>query len=124
MGDCKKFEKGSPKETKIQLDNPRIDRVRKFIRKLLKLNQRERYDFMKTISNSELEIIEEISHNILKGNIPLNYRIYNILKRLKKQLYLLTSSKNSKKIKKKLLLSLKGLTILNTILPIALNFLA
>lgn len=124
MGDCKKFEKDSPKETKIQLDNPRIDRVRKFIRKLLKLNQRERYDFMKTISNSELEIIEEISHNILKGNIPLNYRIYNILKRLKKQLYLLTSSKNSKKIKKKLLLSLKGLTILNTILPIALNFLA
>jgi len=118
MGRWKKFEKNKT-ITKIKINSLRIIELRKFIEKLLKLNQKERREYMKSISDRELKFIKEIAYNIVKGTIPLSHTTYNKLKRVKTQLYSLFS----KKFSNILFFSLKGLRILNIILPIALNYL-
>ena len=82
MGRCKKFEGGKIDE-KVRIDSLHVSKLKKFIKKLLKLSHKDRYEYIKSISNREIKFIEEIIHNILRGTIPLTYNTYNKLKRVK-----------------------------------------
>ena len=109
---------------KINLNHTNVCEVRDFIIKLNKLNQRERVKYLKEISVRELAIIGEVILNIIHKNIPIEYNKFSLLKRVKKYLYLLTSKKNSNKIKRGVLSSIKGLHILSIIFPVVLDFLS
>ena len=118
MGRCKKFEGGKIDE-KVRIDSLHVSKLKKFIKKLLKLSHKDRYEYIKSISNREIKFIEEIIYNILRGTIPLTYNTYNKLKRVKKQLYSMIEENSPKEV----LYSLKGLRILSVILPIVLSYL-
>ena len=101
----------------------RLDKTRDLIRRLAGLSQVERIVYFKNISLHEIEIIEDILLNVVRGNVPLNKKIFNYLKRIKKYIYLLISKKISKKTKKRILYSLKGLQIITLLLPIVKSYL-
>ena len=97
-----------------------MNELKRFIKKILKFNQKERSDYMENISDYELKLIKEIVYNILRGTVPLDYETYINLKRVRLHLYSLSNKKVESS--KKLLQSLKGLRILNLILPIVLEY--
>ena len=98
--------------------------MKNLIRRLVELDQTKKIKYLKNISSREIEIIEEILVNVIKGNIPLNIKVFKLLKRVKKHMYYLISSKVSHGTKKLILSSLKGLQILNLVLPTLQRFLS
>ena len=106
---------------KIKLDSLHIKKLVSLLRKLEKLNQGERLNYMKSISQSEIELISEIIHNLLNFNIKTDFKSLSMLKRVKIYLYKLSSKRVSYFLKKKILQSLKGLSILNILIPLALS---
>ena len=120
--DQKRSIRENEKNIKITKQNSHINELKRFIKKILKFNQKERSDYMKNISYNELNLIKEIVYNILRGTVPLDYETYLNLKRVRVYLYSLSNEKVESS--KKLLQSLKGLRILNLILPIVLEYIA
>ena len=109
---------------KVGLNHAKVHIVRKFMKKLFSVNQRERQEYLKSISSAELRLIDEVLINILRGNISITYEKYSLLKRVKKYLYMLHSNKTSKRVKKQILTSIKGLHILSIVLPAVIEFLS
>ena len=106
---------------KTKLDSLHIKKLVTLLRQLEKLNQTERLNYMKSITKSEIKLISEIIHNLLNFNTKTDFKSLSILKRVKNYLYKLSSKRSSYLLKKKILKSLKGLNILNIIIPLALN---
>ena len=118
MDRWKKF-KSDKVTKKIKIDSLHVGELKKFIKKLLKLSNKDRFNYIKSLSNREIKFIEEIIYNILRGTIPLTLKTYNKLKRVKNELYSIIEENSPKE----LLYSLKGLRILSVILPIVLTYL-
>ena len=105
------------------LNDYRFLKIRELVTRLKTLNQLERVEYFKKISNNDLDIIEEILLNATRGNIPLTAKAFKILRGTRKYIYNLISNKVSKKNKKQILYSLKGLQIISLILPLVSNLL-
>ena len=111
-------------DRKIKLNSVYFKTVLKFLKYLQKLSNSGRKFYMKNIKNKEIKILSEVILNFLHCNIKHNINSVLHLKRVKKYIYLLASKKISYSKKKNILQSLKGLSILNIILPLAINTLA
>ena len=106
---------------KIDVNDPHLKTVSSFIEKILKLKQPDRILYIDSISKKEIDIISEIIVNFLNSNIKLDTKSYNLLKRVKTEIYKLGGKKKSYKLKKEVLNTLKGLHIINLLFPLALN---
>ena len=96
-------------------------RVKTFVKKLSLLDHTKRLKYLKKISSTELKILSEIIFNFLKQNIKISekrFGLYNQLKKLRPYLYQLIDKKNSEKLKRGILSSVKGLAIINFLFPI------
>ena len=98
-----------------------IKRTASLVKKLLRKNNKQRVDYLKLINPKEINLLSEITLNIVKGNVSIANRTKTLLTRVKKTLYKLASKSVETAIKKKLWLSLKGLHILSVLLPIIEN---
>ena len=103
---------------KIKLDSSHAIKISRFVRKLLKLSHTERQEYFKSITSEEVDLISEIALNFINCNIKYDNKSYNLLKRVKKFIYHLASKRTSIHVKKTILQSLKGLSILNNLLPL------
>ncbi len=93
-----------------------------FLEKFNKLSQSERVDYIKNNSSEKtINYFSELASNFLKGNIKPNTTSFKHLKRIKNYIYKLASKKTARKYKHKLLSSIKGLQILNILIPLALQ---
>ena len=109
---------------KIKLGSLHAKKLVRLLSKLERLNHGERLSYMKSINKTEINLISEIIHNLLNFNIKADFKSLSVLKRVKKYLYKLSSKQVPYLIKKKILNSLKGLNILNILIPLALNTLS
>ena len=109
------------KSNEVKLNCLRLKTVKNFAKKLFKLINSERLTYMKKISKKEVDIVSELILNFLHGNIRSDQKSIDLLRRIKKCLYLLVNRKSGIKIKRIILSSLKGINILNIILPLVLN---
>ena len=114
----------SEKVKKIKLKSLHVRQLVNLLNKLKTLKPSERLNYFKNISKSEIKLISEIIHNFLKFNIKSDLKSLSISKRMNKLLYKLSSKRVSYLVKKQLLQTLKGLNILNLIIPLALNTLS
>lgn len=106
---------------KINVDSSHGLKILHFVKKLLKLTHTERADYLKTITDEEVKLISEIALNFINCNINYDTKSFDLLKRVKKFVYLLASKKTTITIKKTILKSLKGLSILNNLLPLVIK---
>ena len=106
---------------KIMLNGTHANKLIDFVSKLLKLTHTERLNYFKSITKEEVDLISEIVLNFLHCNIKHDRKSFSLLKRMKKYLYLLASKKTAKTIKKKIIQSVKGLAILNILLPLTID---
>lgn len=95
-----------------------IGRTRSLVEKLLKKNNLERLQYLKLLNPKELNLLSEITLNIIRGTVKISKKTKTILGRVRKTLYKLASKSVKSEIKKKLWINLKGLHILNILLPI------
>ena len=109
---------------KIKLKSKHVKNLLGLLTKLSKLNHSERIVYIKSITKKEIKLISEVIYNLLHFNIKTDFKSLSILKRVKKYLYKLSSKRVSHLIKKKILQTLKGLNILNIVIPLALNTLS
>ena len=103
------------------INNVHLEKIENLAKKILKFKQSDRYLYFKTISNQDIKLISEIILNFLKNNLEVDFESFNLLKRVKKELYTLSSKKISYKNKRALLFSIKGLHIINLVLPLFLD---
>ena len=112
---------GEKNVRKIKLNSSHALKLSRFVRKLLNLSHTERLEYFKTINREEVEFISEIALNFINCNIKHDTKSFSLLKRMKKYIYLLASKKTAISVKKDILKSLKGLNILNILLPLTIN---
>lgn len=110
------FEKGITKD--------KIKKIVSFLESLKHSKLKDRHIFISKLENREIDYISEICLNLLHLNIKPPHSKISLLNRLKTVIQALISKTKSYKIKKKLLSSIKGLQLLNIILPIALKTLS
>ena len=96
----------------------RFYNLRLFIIKLNKLTNTQRLLYLKTITPDEIDLISEIALNFLNLNIKTDTRSYILLKRLKTVIKCLASKLQSYNSKRKILKSLRGVQMLNILLPL------
>ena len=106
---------------KIKLNSERIRKIYFFAKKLLKYSHIEKVEYFKAIKREELDLITEIVLNFIKCNIKHDSNSLKLLRRVKTYMYTIASKKAGLSVKKKILQSLKGLNILNIILPLVIN---
>ena len=106
---------------KIKLSGAHANKLIDFVSKLLKLSHSERLNHFKNITQEEVDFISEIVLNFIQCNIKHDRKSFLLLKRMKKYLYLLACKKTAISIKKKIIHSLKGLNILNILLPLTID---
>lgn len=104
-----------------RIDKTRLNSIHHFIRQFNKLKLLEKVVFLKQLTDEQVSYIEEICYNFLKSNIPTKERQVKLLSKLKKFIYSIISSKHSRKYKKKLISSVRGLHLLNVLVPLARN---
>ena len=107
--------------SKIRLNSEHVKKLISFIEKILQLSQTERAIYFKSIKSAEIDLVTEIILNFIECNVKHDNSSLQILKRVKNYMYMLASKKTSIALKKKILQSLKGLNILNIVLPLVLN---
>ena len=112
--------KRDPAKT-ISISNPRLKNITVLIKKILNLKHSERINYIDSIVNKEIDILTEIILNFLNGNIKVDTKSFNLLKRLRTELNIIARKKTPYKIKKQNFKSLKGLNILNILLPFTLK---
>ena len=98
-----------------------IDRCAELVNKLFGKSNEERVTYLRSIKLKEINLLSEICLNVVKGNLQLPKRAKTVLARVKKTLYKLASRVIHSDAKKKLWKTLKGLHILNILLPILKN---
>ena len=108
-------------ESVIKVDDSHILKLVTFIKKILTLSNTERIKYFRSIIQTEIKLIIEIIRNFLDDNIQVDYKSYNLLKRLKNFLYKLVNKKISIKNKRKLLSTIKGIQTVAILFPLALN---
>ena len=106
------------------LESDHFQNLHSFIKKILALKSSERLNYFKTITNTEIDFICEIITNFLHKKIPSDYRSYSLLEKIKDFLRKFIKTKKGYKLKKKLILTLKGLHMIAVLFPLALNFLS
>lgn len=92
-----------------------------FLKQITKLSNSERLRYIDKFTNEELNYISEIVLNFLNNKLKTGFIEFNTLKNTRKELHSLVSKSKSYRLKRKLLKTLKGLNILNILLPLALN---
>lgn len=107
---------------KIKVNSKRFKKISNFIKTILKLKHSERIIYFKTITKTEIDILSEIVLNFIKTNIKVDSKAYNLLKRLQVEIGKLAKSKVSYKIKREIIRSIKGLNIINILLPFAIKY--
>lgn len=95
-----------------------VKRTATIVGKLLSKSNKERRDYLKSITPSQIKLLSEVCMNIIRGNVPITKRVKTILTRVKKTLHKLASRTVKSDDKKKLWLGIGGLHILNTLLPV------
>ena len=96
--------------------------LKDFISKILSFKKTsERLTYLKQVTNREIDYISEIVFNFLKNKIHVNYREFSKLKKIKNFMRDFVKNKKGYRIKKKLILTVKGLYLINIIFPLALN---
>lgn len=98
-----------------------IERTAVLVNKLMGKTNKDRLAYLKTINQKELKLLSEICLNIIKGNLQIPKRAKIILERVKKTLYKLGSRVIKFDVKRKLWTGIKGLHILNVLLPLVQN---
>ena len=99
--------------------------VKTFIKKILELKKnRDRLAYLKQIKNKEIDFISEIILNFIKKRIPVDYQNFSRLKKIEQFMKEFIKNKKAYKLKKKLILSLKGLYLLSVLFPLALKVLS
>ena len=96
-------------------------RLKIFIKKIHGLTHSYRLKYIKKISKIEKNYLNEIVCNFLKKKIKIkqkHFQLYTRLKRLRSDLWKLADKNNSISLRKKILSSIRGLAILNFLLPI------
>ena len=73
--------------------------------------------FFYNIDSDEVNYVSGIILNILQRRIKTDFKLHTILKRMKNYLLKLKSKSVSYKVEKQLLTSLKGLNLINIIMP-------
>lgn len=112
MGDTGRFEKD--KIVQLQL-------IQNFLTLILNLTPTQRVKYIKSLSDRETDYISEICLNFLKSNILVEKEAIRPLNSLQSEIRALASKKKSREYKKKLLLTLKGLRVLQYLIPIVLG---
>ena len=97
--------------------NNHMNKFKKFIKKISNLSHTERIHLKKNIDLVEVNYVSEIILNILQGQIKIDFRSHTLLKRMKNYLRKLRSKSVSYKVKKQLLTTIKGLHLINIIIP-------
>ena len=98
-----------------------IKRTSALVEKLIRKNNKERINYLKKIKQKELNLLSEVCINIIKGNVKITKRIKTILTRVKDTLKKLSSRTAKSEINKKIWVGIRGLHILNILLPIIQN---
>ena len=94
-------------------------KLKKFANFFIKKNQVERQQFLnKKITSRQIGFVVEIVINFLKGRFSPDHRTFQFLERCKAFMRELVSKSTSWQVKKKLLQTLKGLHVLNLIVPL------
>ena len=102
--------------------NSHFIQLEDFVKKILQLKPSERRLYFQNINNYELDLISEIISNFLEKRIPVDYKSFTLLQKIKTFLRDFIKLKKSQKIKRRMLQSLKGLHLISILFPIALNF--
>ena len=108
-------------EKNLRQKKSHFNRLKIFIKKIHGLTHSDRLEYIKKISKIEINFINEIVCNFLKKKIKIkqkHFKLYTRLKRLRSDLWKLADKNNSISLKKKILSSIRGLAILNFLLPI------
>lgn len=98
-----------------------IKRTAKLVGELIKKSNKERVNYLKTLNKNDLNLLSEISMNVIRGNVPITKKTKTILTRVKQTLRKLASKSVKSEVKKKIWFGIKGLYILNILLPIIKN---
>ena len=106
---------------KIKLNSLHMRKIIDFAKKINKFSNLEKVDYFKLIKRNEIDLLSEIVLNFIKCNIKHDSSSFKLLYRVKRYVYMLASKKVSTAIKKKILQSVKGLNILNILLPLLIN---
>ena len=94
--------------------------MKSFISKILSFKKTtDRLSYLKKITRREIDYVSEIVLNFLKNKIHFAYREFSKLKKIKNFMREFVKNKKAYKIKKSLILSVKGLYLLNVLLPLA-----
>lgn len=99
----------------------RLQLIQNFIKLIIKLTPSQRVKYIQSMSNKEIDYISEICLNFLKSNITTDKETVKVLDSLRNEIRSLGSKGKSRIWKKKLLLTLKGLRVLQFLFPIVLN---
>ena len=109
---------------KLKVSSSHAIKIISLVRKILRKTQTERLKFFLKINENDLNLIVEIIINFLHGNIPYDITSLKLLKRVKKWIYILSSMKTSRSMKRNILSSLKGLQICKIIFPLLMKVLS
>lgn len=104
----------------LNLDD-HLTNLKEFVEKLNNLEPSKQIHYIKKLTDQEIDYLSEIVLNFLSSKIKVNIANYQSLKKSKNILYHLASPKKSSKFKKKIFSTLKGLNILNILLPVAIQ---
>ena len=106
---------------KIKLASVHMKKIIALAKKIQSFSSTEKVEYFKLVKSDEIDLITEIVLNFIKCNIKYDSNSFKLLERVKSYMYLIASKKVSKSIKKKILQSLKGVNILNILLPLVIN---
>jgi hypothetical protein len=95
--------------------------ISKFLHLFKSLNITDRKKLLSNLSDREVDFISEVIKNFLKRNIRARPSIVLKLKKFKREIRNLSSREYSRNIKRKILNSIKGISILNLLLPFAIQ---
>lgn len=92
-----------------------------FLRKYVYKKPTDHFKNIDLLSDKEIDFIAEVCKNFLRENIPLGREFIRLLRPARREIIVLSSRKYRRKLKKNILKTLKGLQILNILIPAALK---
>ena len=92
-----------------------------FLKKIVDKKPTDRFHNVELLTDREIDFIGEVCKNFLKENIPIGREVLRLLRPVRREIVILSSRKYKRKLKKSILKSLKGLQILNILIPPALK---
>jgi len=104
-----------------RINKERLKELLTFLTEYKNISFTERKEFLSNLSDKQVDIISEILNNFLKNNIKTKSNTVSILKKLKHDIRKISSSTCSRTIKRKIFKSVKGIHILNLLLPFAIQ---